>query len=447
MLLISVAKRIMSLGLLAIVLMIMTHATVLAQETASDTVLPVGNADWYYRLGGSSPVLNFSEGLNVRRFEALSGDASWSLDACDFNLHNSVRNHLNDLRRNLYALEKDIVDSAQSLIKISALSVIQRANPALYDLLTRGIANAQVGFDVAVKNCQQMRQDMATGKNPLYGWLNIAAYANWSKADDKADPILVQERINANLGASGIPWVDGQYAGGDGQMPIAITSDVIAAGFQHWSDTANGSNSKTERLSQLWPKAEQAATWAREVLGETRIQFCRNCNPISTEAGVGLQAELARGGRHYTSLLHKLTKSRSRPQRKDLEALSINGMGVGINMAVLQSLRNEVPANRDIFINRLGSEIALADALEKALITRQLLHAGARSHNIANNGEAQKEIQYLLARLQSEVDNVLLEQRLRREVLTGTAQLLLQRANQPYNPPSLPTSSQLPNLP
>jgi integrating conjugative element protein (TIGR03755 family) len=403
----------------------------MAQEQTRPRGLPVGKADWYYSLGGSTPVLNFSEGADVTKFNLFNGNAKWHLDACAFDFKKMVNAHLNDPRRNLYALEKNIIDSARSLIRISALGVIQRANPGLYDLMTRGLANAQLGFDVAVKNCEQIRADVASSKNPLYGWLRLAAHARWTAPGRQDDPDKIDESNKRNPGADGVPWVNGRHAGGKGQKKISITADVVGAGYRSWY----GVNPQTHTTP--WSRAEQAIGWAQEVLGETELSFCKDCKGISTRPGKGLQMELARGQKHYRKLLSKLVLSKKRPEAGDIAALSSNGMGVGINMHVIQALKNEAPVNRDILINRLANEVTLSDAMEKALITRQLLYAGAAEPNIAANSEALAMVADLQSRLRSEMDNVLFEHRVRREVLTGTAQSLLARANVlPELPPS-----------
>lgn len=409
------------------------------RDDTAHTKMPVGKASWYYSLGGAAPVLNFSDGADVTRFDLFRGEAKWNLDACNFDLKKSVQLHLNDVRRNLYALERNIVDSARSLLRTSALSVLQRANPGLYDMLTRGIANAQLGFDVAVKNCEQMRRDIAADKNPLYGWLRLAAHARWTATDREIDPALIDKSNKTNPGSEGIPWVDGTYAGGEGQPPIAITADVIRAGYRYWYGmTRNGTDNEHNRLRGLWGDVEEAVSWAQEVLGETRLRFCVDCEAFKTEAGRGLQAELARGQRRYTALLKRLVRSDKRPLASELSALSANGMRVGVNMAVLQALKNEAPANRNLFVERLAAEIALSDAVEKALIARQLLYAGAASPNIANNGQAQLLIKGLQERLHGEMNNVLFEHRVRSEVLTGTARMLLARTNAPLPLPAPP---------
>ena len=408
-----------------------------AAENTSLKDLPVGKADWYYSLGGASPVLNFSDQANVTRFDVFRGDAKWNLDACNFDFKHLVNAHLGDPKRNLYALEKNIVNSAKQMLRVSALGVIQRANPGLYDLLTRGIANAQVSFDAAVKNCQQIRADVASGKNPLYGWLRLAAHARWTLKHVEKDPTKIEDKNKADPGSDGVPWVDGKYAGGRNQKPISITADVISAGYRSWY------GDKPKETTLPWSDADQAVAWAQEVLGEAQISFCKECKGMDTRAGHGLQIELARGQKHYRNILRKLVLSDKRPQAKDVAALSANRMGIGINIHVVQALKNESPANRDVLINRLASEIALSDAMEKSLVTRQLLYAGAAEPNIASNGEARTLISEIQDRLRTEMENVLFENRVRQEVLTNTAQLLLARSNKVSTPPVAPKQSNI----
>lgn len=401
----------------------------IAAEKQQQNLLPVGKANWYYSLGGAMPMLNFSDGAQVNRFDLLGGEAKWNLDACNFDFKKSISAYLNDPRRNLYALERNILASAKSLLRVSALSAIQRANPGLYDVLTRGIASAHISFETAVKSCEKIRSDLAANNNPLHGWLRLAAHARWTAPHRNVDPSEINADNKTDPGSGGVPWVGGAYAGGEGQKPIAITADVIRAGYQALF------GEESERSVIPWSSIDEAIKWVREVLGETELSFCAKCKGMKAYAGHGLQAELTRGQKHYSNLLRALTLSNKRPTSDEISALSTNRMGVGINVAVLQALKNEAPANRDILINRLAHEIALSDALEKSLVTRQLLYTGATEPNVASNGEAQALITKMRERLRAEMDNVLFEHRVRREVLTGTAQWLLTRSNQPLTLP------------
>ena len=409
--------------LLLLAMLLLAPAAPQAQKTAAEATLPhpIGSGSWYYQLGGSRPVLNID--INNAQRSLHKSELKRQVDICRFDIKKSIRSHFNHLQRNLYSLEQEIVDSAQALLKISGLSVLQRANPGMYDLVTRGIADGKEAFDTAVSSCQQVQRDLETGESTLDGWRRIARGLGWEKAREQtADPVEAERKIEEQAGEEGIHWVGGQQAGGAGQPPIRITGDVTAAGYRLWQP-GGGPNP----LAHIWDSPQTAAAWAISVLGESEIRLCRNCEPLKTAAGLGFHTEIQGGRAASLAAIQALLKNRGRPDAKQLATLASPGMGIAMSPAIIQALREEPSANRTILAERLATEIALTRALEKALLLRQLLRVGRREANIAANDAAQREVGRLLEHLDSEIENLLFEQRVRREALTNTALLLLER--------------------
>ena len=413
-------------------LLLLWPTLAVAQDNPDTTVRPTGDALWYYQLGGGESVLNFSDGVDVTRIPLLQGDARWQLSTCNFDFSKSLKNYLGDFDRNLYHLEQNVLSSASALLRGSALSVLQRANPGLYDLITRSLVSAKADFAVAVKNCEQIQQDFARQQNPLHGWLKAALYADWEyqtgdgrRPAEKPDPVEVAQQVTTVPGQRGIPWVEGKRAGGNGQPAIDVGGDVIAAGYRLWR--GDGSKPVSGRLQSIWPEPGDASIWIGEVAGVTRIQFCSGCEPLLTSPGAGLQKELYLGRQRATAIIDRLVNSNARPDAESLGELNSSGMGVAVTANVIQALRSQSPANRSILSSRLAGDIALGTAVEKILIARQLLRAGRRDVNVAANSEAQREIQRILDLLEEEIDNLEFEQRVRREILSDTAETILLR--------------------
>ena len=409
----------------AVLLLAGSASTAYAQEIEAAAPLPhpIGSGSWYYRLGGGRPVLD----IRADTGRTLQGTGlKWQADACGFDIRQSIRGHFNHLQRNLYGLEKEIVDSAQSLLRAGALSVLQRANPGMYDLITRGIADGKEAFDIAVRNCRQIQRDLEAGESPLNGWRQLARGSGWQRArEQEADPVEANRRIEEQAGEDGIRWVGGEQAGGAGQPPIRVTADVTAAGYHLWQPEDGGAHP----LARIWDSPQAAAAWAVSVLGESHIRLCRDCEQLRTSPGQGFHKELHRSQAEITETVHALLRSGGRPDAGQLAALASPGMGIAVSPVVIQALREEPAANRAILTARLATDIALTRTLEKALLLRQLLRAGRREPHAAANDAARREVDRLLQRLESEIDNVLFEQRVRREVLAGTALALLERHN------------------
>ena len=398
--------------------------------------VPTGDSSWYYRIGGGNPI--FSVGIRVDPGR-LSAPRGGLLNArCDFDPGRSATNYLNDFRRNIYGLNRALVAQAGAVLRTSALSVLQRANPGLYDLLSQGLSAARVEFEASVRDCRQLRR-VQGGGSLLDGWQRLGRRASWAQAQrDGVDAGAAARAVEEDGGEGGLQWVGGQMAGGQGQPPIALTADLVRAGHQ----LLRSRQTPPRPVGQggapptaLWEAPEPAVAWAVAVLGETELRLCAGCEALATRVGHGLQAEIRAEAERALSQLEPLLADGRRPQASALAALAVPGMGLAINAQVIYALREEAGANRAILAGRLAAEIAIARALEKALTLRQLLRLGRQEPSVASNAEAQRAAGRLLAEVEGEIDNILFEQRVRREALAGTALALLERSGQRANAP------------
>src|SRR5690606_5514075 len=77
---------------------------------------------------------------------------------------------------------------------------------------------------------------------------------------------------------------------------------------------------------------------------------------------------------------------------------------------------------------RLVSEISMARTVEKALLARRLLLSGRQVPEVYATDVAREHADTAVAELNREIDNLLFETRVRREVVSDTVVTLLQRA-------------------
>ena len=116
---------------------------------------------------------------------------------------------------------------------------------------------------------------------------------------------------------------------------------------------------------------------------------------------------------------------------EELNKLSVPGMGVVVNDLTIQNLKRAPVDEQMILANKLAGEIALARAMEKALIVRDLLNVGAQEPNITSVGDsAEREIDVSRKRLQAEMDNILFETDVRQKVITNAAGTIAARGAQ-----------------
>ena len=402
----------------------------MALATASITVgqgkPATGLGGYYYELGGSQPYLPITSRNNTNI--KLGAGLDWSLGGvCGFDPEASFKHELENARTGLQNLGKQALAGFQNVLIGSALSEIRALNPGLYDTLSRGILDAKENVNVAIKSCEQINSDVLQGKNPVDGWITLSKRTKWAMATAAGEnPTEVRTAVLQEGGNDGVSWVGGQRTGGIDQPVIEVVSDTIERGYTQW-----GGSDNTSVLNASFNGVEDAQEWVTAVVGDNIIRTCVDCEKIQTKIGQGLKLQFARERKLVFEELTELLQLQSASfEPDDLAALAVPGMGLYITEPVILSLRSEDPAERELLANRLSSEIALARTVEKALLARSLLRSGLQEPNIQANQGALRALEDRLEFLGKEIDNVLFEQRVRKEVLTNTAQMILTLANE-----------------
>ena len=395
------------------------------------TAIPAGHADdapaippsaapWYYARGGAEPYLNFS-GADRTDIEVGAGVA-WSLGGvCGFDPRAAFKQQFEDAQDALHNLGNDILGSVVPLARAAVLSEIRQLNPGLYDTITKGVFDAKESLRVSVKTCEQMQSDLSNGKSPTDGWIQIGHRERWARgAAAGKTPAQVADAIRQQAGSeAGIPWVDGRRAGGANTPPIHLVGDPVRAGYRHWLDGDSG-------LSRVFPDENAAAAWLTATVGEQTRRLCDGCNPLVVRKAQGLRVHVRKHREQARETLAAITPDGITPEQA--AALSVPGMGVVITRRTLQALWRLPAEERQLLANRLASDVALAKTLEEALIARQLLATGMQDPNVQNNGEALAELERRRQLLDGEIDTVLFERRVRKEVAAETARVITERA-------------------
>jgi integrating conjugative element protein (TIGR03755 family) len=408
---------------------------------------PTGSGEWYYVMGGGDPYLGYSQ--SDRTNIDIGVGARWSLlNACQFDPVASIRDTFEDAQNSLYGLSQQVTSSALLAMKSWGLSQIQQNYPGLYDFMTKGLADAKESFQVAVKNCRDYQRDIEQGDNPIDGWLKVARKSEWASASASGkNPSAVQDKIDTQAADKGVPWVGGEMRGGVGAPPIDVIGDTVSTGYEHvtgsssgggsepssgsssssGSNTNGGVNYQPRSIGTVFSSAEEAKTWTTAVVGERIVRTCTTCTKVEVRVGQGLRLQHVEEKTVVIENLNKLVYSDKTPTDEQLTQLSAPGMGLQVTSKLITALRDEREAERLILMDRLASEIALARSMEKALLARDLLGAGLQEPNIAANEVARSEVGDAKQRLSDEIDNILFEQRVRKEVFSQTAAAIGQR--------------------
>jgi len=385
--------------------------------------------DVLYSIGGGRAV-PMGPGANMR---SLSVGVGWNsnLICGDMSLETTLQNQLNGITNGFQSIMSNVIQNATSAVASLPAMVIQRANPGLYNLLTNGILQARLDFDRSKTTCRAIANRMADIAGGQSGWEQLAESMALKEAPNKTDAVAAIEQTEAKRGNRGVPWVGGAQAGGSGQAPIKVVSDVTRAGYNLLNGRGVTDTSPIPRAScggrlscQSWASPQAAADWANRVLGEQVQRTCEGCNKTDSTAGTGLTPLIQDEYDTKLRALQDLINARVPTTLANLEAASSNALP--ITRGLIEALRDE--PDQDLLGQRLASEVALSSVLEKALLLQRTLLTGRQEPNIAANALAQQAVAQESDLLTLEIQNLKIELEMRRTLLANAPSEILRRS-------------------
>ncbi|HFD11907.1 MAG TPA: integrating conjugative element protein [Crenotrichaceae bacterium] len=420
-----------------IILFVMLFSTqwAVAETELFPTNLFPTKGELYYEIGGATSIpfpanyratastfqasVEVGLGYSCGNFDPTLGVA---------NILNSVSNIGNDLVNGVIGAVTAAIGSLPALI-------LQRINPGLYDLFQNGKIRAEAIISLANASCEEMERQIANGENPYKDWIQLSKSYDWKVEmgtggwqSSTSDVSQAKEKVETDNGKNGVPWIGGRKAGGENQPAIHVPRDVVKAGYNmelnRWTDRTDRALSNPSfisRQAEIWPTPRDAEQWAVEVLGDLYI-YTYSGHPTHAEPGHGLLLKIDKQRRVIRDKLTNLVYQGVAMTEKRLEAVS--APGVMLNTEVLHALKRTPTPERDALINKLASEAAMAQVLEKAMLLRRFLLSGMREPNVVNS-PAPKYITETLAILDQDIKNVLFEKRIRTELVSNTAHALL----------------------
>ena len=386
--------------------------------------------DVLYSIGGGNAVSMGSVG-NMDSIQ-IGGGWNTNLICGNMSLTNTLQNQLNGATQGFQTIMGSMIQNATAAVGSLPGLILQRANPGLYNLITNGIGQARLDFDRSKGTCRAIADKMLDVAGGQVGWNKLAeGEAMKSAAANTTDAVAAIHQVEQKGGNDGVTWVGGAKAGGSGQQPIKVVSDVTKAGYNLLSGRAATSTAAIPASScagglvcSTWSSPQEAATFATRVLGEQQQQTCDNCQKTVTQAGAGLTPLIQET---YDTKLKAVNALIAGTQPMTAENLAGAGSNsIPITRGIIESLRTE--QDQDVLAKRLVSEVSLADVIEKALALLRLLVAGSQEPNIAANEVAQKAVGQNTEQLQTEIQNLKTELDLRRELAGNAPTTILQRA-------------------
>jgi len=406
-------------------------AFVLASQPAQAAQAPTEDSLWYYEIGGAEPVSAPANPSVVS--VTLGGSAQLGLGySCGkFDPVAAVTHTLNDIGAGVDNMMNAMTAAASAAIAALPALILQRANPGLYDLFQNALLQAEETMQLATKSCEQMEAEIAAGKNPYADLITLSKGNDWKlqMGIGGNDAVTAKTSVETANGDNGVPWIGGQ-AGGAGQPVLQFTGDIVKAGYNvnmNRPVTAAGPipPAAATRLSEIWSTPTDARDWVVDVVGENIVTTCDTCRKDSIP-GTGLLPKLHQESTVVTTDLQNLVSGVTPPTLANLE--DVTAPGIAITRQVIEAIREMPATEQGLIIGRLVAEISTARTVEKALYARRLLLTGRQVPEVYATEVAREHGDASIAELDKEIDSLLFETRVRREVVSDTVAVLLQRA-------------------
>ncbi|OLY75698.1 conjugal transfer protein [Pseudomonas sp. ATCC PTA-122608] len=385
--------------------------------------------DVLYSIGGGNAVSMGRAG----NMQSVGVGVGWNsnLMCGNMDLSTTLHNQLNGLTGGFQSIMGSVIQNATGAVASLPALIIQRADPGLYNLLTNGILQARLDFDRSKASCRAMAERMVTLAGNQTGWGSLAEGQALKEAiGQNKDAVAVTAQAESDNGNTGIPWIGGSKAGGRGQPPIKVVSEVTKAGYNLLngrtasdSSTIAPNDCNSGMLCGTWRSPEEAGAFANRVLGEVQQQTCESCTKSSATAGVGLTPLIQEEYEEKLELLQELISGAKLPNSENLSAAGSNSMP--ITRGVITALRDE--PDQEILAQRLASEIAVTSVLEKALLLQRTLLAGNKEPNVAANDLATNAVSNERQSLQQEITNLRTEMELRRFLTSNSPAAIIAR--------------------
>lgn len=333
-----------------------------------------------------------------------------------------------------------------------AVASLQRALPGMYDYSQNLKAQMDVSVDYAKKSCAAVVEDMDNNVNPWSGWLTASTNTHWrTMINDPDVPHVLdaEKEINAKHGEVPVRWFGADRGTLDGG-PIHLVNDVVSAGFaanldQEYGGTSiSAENEKSDYLSvadggavnetlqapidALFQNSDNAANFAVQVLGEQAIHYCEACDEGGFTPGTGLKPQYAnerdRLTTAWSSLLGAFEGDTRPPPLAVMKNISSNR--VAITRSIWVALDRMPKQDRDLFIHRLISDVAVERTVDKAIAVRQMLKAGISTPDVQSYQHAKEEADRLADQMKDEINDFLWEIETQDNLASNTAAKILQ---------------------
>ncbi len=267
-------------------------------EAVRSDDIPAGYSGWAYGVGTGADTDNlvpstYSQKLSVNaNFNAGFGYSCGSFDPFD-NVEAMIESALEKFKR----LPQMFVNAIQSAVASLPAYLLNKINPALYNVVTKNLDDAFKLFEINFKDCQQIEREIALGQNPYHS-LVMAGIGDRMRIEMGFGSGTIDDRmeeVRVNGPDNGVVMSDGKRYGGDGQPPIEVYENVLAAGVnlltdRSVSDTSPFPTADTEKhpISKVFKSPGELIEFVTDIYGSQAFMLTKDA-PTASKPGYGYQ--------------------------------------------------------------------------------------------------------------------------------------------------------------
>ena len=347
----------------------------------------------YYEIGGgrlSDTALNDWNEFTIDQDAYASGSYSCG----DFDIGESIKAKVRELR--------NVPDEFEEYLKVAALDYIyglialsiQKAAPGAYEYLTNAYLRHKEFVQLKVASCRQIER--LVQNNGIKEFKDLAKLIQWQKGAEAGES--VQEAEAKADASQGVPWVDGEYYGGDNQDPIKLVEHSVAKGYEFLTGSTAANGDDTSSIRAAFPNSSDAVDWAVQVFGEKLITFTK---PSQSITGSGLYPEISKSTDERLATLDKVLRKPTAATKAELDSLSTPGFRV--TPEALSAINSQSPEGQNLIKNRLASEIATYQAIERAYFIRSLVVAALDEPNFYFTAVMPKHFDVFIGRIDDDI--------------------------------------------
>jgi integrating conjugative element protein (TIGR03755 family) len=417
-------------------------------------IIPTGkdNNMLYYKMGGGSdfdlPAVNDTRTIDL----GADADLSAGMTCGAFNPLVSLTNTFNDLQNNIDNITQGLLANATGSLAEMPMYFLAQANPSAYNMINNALIKAHELISISTKSCQEVKNQIAQGKNPYQDWATISVGNSWKKhlsltSSGSEDINDAKKDIDANAGNDGVPWINGNksdsgfLAGGLNQPPIHVVSDTVKAGYNAilMRDVNDSSPASVDgELAKQFPTPKDAQDWITNVVGDQVITTCNDKSCQKNQGGISGRGLLpwitncSDSNKSYCAdniqkNINQLVSGRLEINKNNIELVSANGLV--ISPQVISAVRNMDATQQNIMTSKLSQEVATQKVVDRALIARNILQTGSQVPVIASNTPAQKIISHLIEILDKDIQSIAFESQIRKQMMSSTINNILNAQN------------------